>query len=266
MEDRVFDLLPYEFPYMSKEITVRQLLSHTSGIYDYFDEDVVEDFSQLFDKVPFHNILGPKDMLPVLVEGKAYFMPGEKFKYCNSGFVILGMLIEVISGLSYGDYILREVCEPLNLSRTGCYSSHKLPKNCAYGYFKDDRDEWCSNIFEIPIASTADGGIFTTADDIVRMWKGVLSNSFLNKELTAEIFSIQAKVNEGNCRSLHYGLGFWIECSSEGDISNYYLTGGDPGVCFISKNFINQDLIITILGNTSDDAEILLSKILPFVD
>ncbi len=169
LEDKVFEILPDDFPNMDSGITVRQLLNHTSGIYDYFDEDVIEDFAQLFDKVPFHKILGPKDMLPMLVEGKAYFKPGETFKYCNSGFVILGMLIEVISGLYYGDYIQKEVCEPLNLSRTGCYKTHKLPKNCAYGYFKDNNGEWCLNIFEIPIVCTVDGGLFTTADDIAKM-------------------------------------------------------------------------------------------------
>ncbi len=262
LEDKVFEILPYEFPNMNKDITVRQLLSHTSGIHDYFDESVVEDFGQLFEKLPVHKILGPKDMLPLLVEGEAYFEPGESFKYCNSAFVILGMLIEVISGLYYGDYIQNEVCETIGLKQTGCYKSNQLPKNCAYGYIQDNKGEWYSNIFEIPIVCTGDGGIFTTADDIAKMWKGIISGNFLSKKLLAEIFSNQAEAWE----NVYYGLGFWIRQNKEGDVSNYYLTGGDPGVCFHSKFYVAENRIITILGNTSDDADTLLEEISPYLE
>ena len=266
LEDQVFEKLPYEFPNMDKGITVRQLLSHTSGIYDYFDEEVVEDFGQLFEKVPVHKILGPKDMLPLLVEGEAYFKPGEKFKYCNSGFVILGMLIEVVSGMDYADYIQKEVCEPLGLTRTGCYKSNQLPKNSAYGYIQDDKGKWYSNIFEIPIVCTADGGIFTTADDLAKMWKSILSDNFISKGLLAEVFSVQADIDGDWCENLHYGLGFFIQHNKEGNVTNYYLVGGDPGVSFSSNYNVDEDRIVTILGNTSECADTLLEEISTYLD
>lgn len=262
LEEKAFEILPYDFPNMNKNVTLRQLLTHTSGIYDYYDEETVEDFGQLFEKLPVHKILGPKDMLPLLVEGEAYFKPGEGFKYCNSAFVILGMVIEVISGMYYGDYIQKEVCEPLGLRRTGCYKSNQLPKNCAYGYIRDEKGEWSSNIFEIPIVCTADGGLFTTADDMAKMWNGILSGNFLSEKLTAEIFSTQAEAWENVC----YGLGFWIQKNKEGNVLNYYLVGGDPGVCFNSIYYLTENRIVTILGNTSDDADTLLKDISPYLE
>lgn len=261
LEDRVFEILPYEFPNMDTRTTVRQLLSNTSGIYDYFDERVVDDFGHIFEKLPIHKIFGPTDMLPLLVEGDAYFQPGEKFLYCNSGFVILGILIEVVSDLSYGDYMQQNVCEPLGLTRTGCYKTHQLPKNCAYGYIQDESGHWYSNIFEIPIVCTADGGIYTTADDVAKMWHGLLSGNFVSDGLLAEVLSIQATVRGDWCENLHYGLGFWIQHNNEGQVSTYYLVGGDPGVSFSSTYTVEKNRIVTILGNTSDGADRLLKEI-----
>lgn len=266
LEDKVFKKLPYDFPNMDKNITVRQLLTHTSGIYDYFDEEVIEDFGQLFEKVPAHKILGPKDMLPLLIEGEAYFKPGEKFKYSNSGFVILGMLIEVISGISYSNYIQKEVCEPLDLTETGCFKSNQLPKNCANGYLQDDKGNWYSNIFEIPIACTADGGIFTTAGDIAKMWQGLISGNFLSKRLLAEVLSIQADINWDDSENLYYGLGFYIQLNQDKSVKNYFLMGADPGISFSSNYYVDEERIVTILGNTSDHAEILQEEISTYLD
>ncbi len=261
LEDRVFDILPYAFPNMDTRITVRHLLSNTSGIYDYFNERLIDDFGPVFEKLPMHKILSITDMLPLLVDGDAYFQPGEKFTYCNSGFVILGLLIEVVSGMEYADYIQQDVCEPLGLTRTGCYKSNQLPKNCAYGYIQDDNGAWYSNIFEIPIVCTADGGLFTTADDMAKMWHGLLSGNFLCDELLAEVLSIQATVTGDWCKNLHYGLGFWIQHNPEGQVSAYYLVGGDPGVSFSSTYTVEDDRVVTILGNTSDGADRLREEI-----
>lgn len=266
LEDYVFEILPYDFPNMNKKVTVRHLLTHTSGIYDYFDEDVIEDFGQLFEIVPVHKILGPKDMLPLLIEGKAYFEPGAKFKYCNSSFVILGMLIEAISGMTYADFIHREVCEALGLSRTGCFKSNQLPKNCALGYEQDDRGQWYSNIFEIPIVCTADGGILTTADDMARLWKGITSEGFLSKKILDQMLTSQVEIHGEWCENLHYGLGFFLQYNEDGSVKNYYLVGGDPGVSFSSNYYLEQDRTLTILSNTSDGADRLIEAIAPYLD
>lgn len=256
LDDDVFKILPYSFPKVRDKITLRHLLCHTSGIYDYFDEDVTEDFAQIFEKVSIQKIFGPKDLLPLLNEGESYFKPGEKFKYCNSGFVILGLLIESISGMTYSDYLHNHVIKPLGLERTGCYRTNQLPKNSAVGYIKDEEGAWKSNIFEVPLACTADGGLFTTADDIRRMWSGFLFNEFLCDDIKCQALKIHSHIKENK----YYGLGFYIDCDNNGNIINYHLVGGDPGVGFCSYYFIDKDIIITILSNTSDGAWKLLKE------
>lgn len=266
LEDLVFEKIPFEFPNMNKAVTVRHLLSHTSGIYDYFDEEVVEDFGQLFDIVPINKILGPSDMLPLLIEGNAYFEPGESYKYCNSSFVILGMLIEAISGMDYADFIQKEVCKPLGLDRTGCYKTNQLPKNCAYGYLQDESGNWYSNIFEIPIVCTADGGLLTTTGDITKMWKGIISGEFLSKKTMSQAFTSQVEIKADWCENLHYGLGFFIQKDKESKVKNFYLVGGDPGISFSTNYYVDEDRIVTILGNTSDSADRLREDISTYLD
>ncbi len=246
---------------MKSKITVQHLLTHTSGIYDYFDEDVIEDFGQLFEIVSIGKIKGPSDMLPLLIEGESYFEPGAQYKYCNSGFVILGMLIEVITEIPYSQYMSENVFKPLGLQRTGCYSTNQLPKNAAVGYIQNEDGTWKSNIFEIPMACTADGGLYATADDIQAMWNGLIHKGFLNNDMCDKALSTQAIIKDNR----HYGLGFYVNHDEDDNKTNYFLVGGDPGVDFYSYYFIESDVILTILANTSDGAWELLKEVFHLV-
>lgn len=246
LEDNVFEILPYEFPNVKTPMTVKQLLTHTSGIYDYFDEEIIEDFGQLFKIVPISKILGPKDMLPMMITGDCYFAPGEKFKYCNSGFVVLGMLIEVVSNQSYSHYLDENIIKPLNLTGTGCYKTNQLPKNTAVGYMKGDDNIWSSNIFEIPMTCTADGGLFTTTNDVRKMWNGFVRGNLISDKSKTQALTKQVERNNNN----DYGLGFYINNDENGKPKNYELVGMDPGVSFLSTYFIKNDYILTIISNT----------------
>ena len=262
LSDDVFKLLPYNFPNIKEKITVNQILSHTSGIYDYYDEEAIEDFGELFKAVPINKIFGPSDMLPLLTTGDCYFTPGEKFKYCNSGFVILGILIEVISGMKYSEYLNQKIIKPLNLQNTGCYLTNQLPINSSHGYMQKEDGYWISNIFEIPLACTADGGIYTTADDIAKMWNGFLEGNLISVELKKLALSPQAHIYDDR----YYGLGFYIQQNKNGSIKKVYLEGGDPGVGFLSYYYIKEKRIITIISNSDDTAWDLNGMINDYMD
>ena len=253
--------MPYDFKNIKTPITVKQLLSHTSGIYDYYDEEVVEDFGQLFDVVPINKILGPSDMLPLLNTGDSYFSPGEKFKYCNSGFVILGILIEVVTGIKYADYLEENIIRPLGLKGTGCYKTNQLPANTAVGYLKNKNDEWISNIFEIPMVCTADGGLFTTLGDVNKVWNSFVNGRLISDKLQAKALQKRTHIECNN----YYGLGFYIACHEDGSVKNYALVGGDPGVSFLSRYYVHEDRIITLISNTDFGVWDLLKKLNPYL-
>lgn len=264
LEEDVFSLLKYRFDNMKDIVTVKHLLTHTSGIYDYFDEEVIEDFGQLFDKVPIHKIKGPKDMMPLLVEGEAYFKPGEKFKYCNSSFVILALVIEEVSGLSYSDYIDTFICKPLGLNHTGCYWTNQLPENTALGYIQEEDGGWRSNIFDIPMVCTGDGGIYTNAEDVVKLWNGIIKGNILSEKMKAMAFTVYADI--GWWKNLHYGLGFYIQHNEQDELKNYFLIGEDPGVSFATNYYVNENRIVTLMGNTSECVWKLMDEIQEFLD
>ncbi len=255
--DDVFSILPYSFPHIDGKITVKHLLTHTSGIYDYLDEDIDDDFSKTFKKIPINSIHGPSDMLEVLTGRQSYFSPGEKFKYSNSGFVVLGILIEVISKMPYADFLTENVIKPMRLKHTGCYKTNRLPQNCAVGYTKDSSGSWYSNIFEIPLACTADGGLYTCADDVSLMWENLLNGRFLSESLTNLAFTKHAHIKNND----YYGLGFYINCDENKRALSYSLVGSDPGVSFVSKYTIKSRSLITIISNTDSGAWNLNKKI-----
>ncbi|MCR2806559.1 beta-lactamase family protein [Paenibacillus sp. SCIV0701] len=89
-DDRLLDLVSADFPHFDPGVTVHHLLTHSSGVPDYFDEDVMDDFSELWRAVPSYAMQTPSDLLPLFQNGAMKFSPGETFAYCNSGFILLG--------------------------------------------------------------------------------------------------------------------------------------------------------------------------------
>ncbi len=85
LNTRLNDVLPNVFKNVSDEVTIQHVLMHTSGMPDYFDEEVMEDFSALWNELPMYKVESPKDLLPMFADGDMMFTPGEKFQYNNGG-------------------------------------------------------------------------------------------------------------------------------------------------------------------------------------
>lgn len=95
---RLKDCLDIEFPSFSEGITIHHLLTHTSGIPDYFDEDIMDDFEELWIKRPMYHIRSLKDFLPMFQNEQMKFSPGESFYYNNAGYILLGLIVEQAPG------------------------------------------------------------------------------------------------------------------------------------------------------------------------
>jgi CubicO group peptidase (beta-lactamase class C family) len=93
------DCITLDFPRYSQEITIRHLLTHTSGIPDYYDEDKIEDFDNFTLSIPWYALRGPKDYLAVFPKEAMKFAPGERFSYSNGGYILLGVVIEELTGM-----------------------------------------------------------------------------------------------------------------------------------------------------------------------
>lgn len=226
------------------DVTIKNLLTHTSGLPDYFNEEEMSDFSELWINNPMYMMKEPKDFIPLIKEQKTMFNSGEKFHYNNGGFVILAFIVEKVSGIKFVDFVEENIFDVLEMNSSGYFSMDMLPKNCAYGYEKDSMGTLKTNIYSIPIIGGGDGGVFVTANDISKLWDGLLNYKLLSKEITDDLLTPHVHVNN----DVYYGYGLWIVKRND-NIYKYYITGSDPGVSFQSAVYPNEEIEITVLGN-----------------
>jgi len=245
---RLKDCVDAAFPHFDEDITVAHLLTHTSGITSYFEEDVNDDYEALWQQVPVYSMGRPADFLPLFQHKKQKFPPGERFEYNDGGFILLGLAVEQVSGMAYTDYIQTRVLEPAGMLDSGYFRADKLPARCAAGYIKDD-EEWRSNIYAVPFIGAPDGGAYTTAKDMYRFWQALQRYELLDKDHTENLLHPHTPAEcEGD--DVWYGYGVWMNKDGPGR-KGFYVEGWDPGVACISGIWPGEDLTITILGNTN---------------
>ena len=151
------------------------------------------------------------DDLPMITPLPPKFEPGVRYGYSNAGFVMLGLVIEAVSGLPYQQYVQEGIIEACELEHTGFYRLDSLPANSAYGYIQDDdTGEWRTNVFSMPIIGGSDGGLFTCASDLDKLWRTVFSHEILSEEMTRLFLKQQVKMRPNPEHRGYYGLGVYI--------------------------------------------------------
>ena len=255
---RLKDCIALDFPRYSQEITIRHLLTHTSGIPDYYDEDKVENVDNFSVRIPWYALRGPRDYLAVFPDEAMKFAPGERFSYSNGGYILLGVVIEELTGMKYQDFVEQAIFKVIGMNHSGYFALNKLPEKTAMGYVEEE-EGWRTNIFNLPIVGASDGGAFTTVHDIATLWKAFWGYQILPKELV-EIYAQPYVKAETEGEHAYYGHGLWIS-EEEGRNREEYIIGGDAGVSFMSRvNRVNE-IQVTVISNTTDGAWSVLKDI-----
>lgn len=252
------DCIALDFPRYSREITVQHLLTHTSGIPDYYDEEKIADFDQFTLSIPWYALRGPSDYLAAFPDEAMKFVPGERFSYSNGGYILLGVVIEELTGMKYQDFVEQEIFKAIGMNHSGYFALNKLPEKTAMGYVKE-AEGWRTNIFNLPIVGASDGGAFTTVQDITTLWKAFWGYQILPKELV-EIYAQPYIKAETEGEHTYYGHGLWI-CEKEGRNREEYITGCDAGVSFMSSVNRVNGMQVTVISNTTDGAWSVLKDI-----
>lgn len=236
------DILDFDLKEINPHITIRQLLNHTSGIPDYFDESIMDDYDELWTDYPNYKIRTSSDLIPLFINKPMMYHAGERFQYNNTGFVVLGLIIEEITGLKFDTYLDKNIFIPCGMLNTGYYELDRLPAKCANAYIYDDiKKEFYTNIYSVDVKGTGAGGAFTTVIDIEKFWDNLISYKLISKEMLNEMLTPQV---EENC----YGYGIWIDEKEDG-IYSYHFEGCDPGVSFLTSYDRQEDLIVTLVSN-----------------
>lgn len=249
LNTRIKDCLAFEFPEFDPDVSIYHLLTHSSGIPDYFDEEASDDYELVWQHRPMYMMRSPKDFLPMFQNEKMKFPPGARFAYSDGGFIILGLIIERYSEMEFKDYIEKHIFKAAGMIDSGYYATDRLPERTAYGYIEDDDGSWRTNFFAVPVIGAPDGGAYTTADDLTRFWRNLLGGKLLSLETVSDMINphIEAKSER---EDLYYGLGIWISKKDE-RVESYYITGWDPGAAMISEIFPGNDISITLLSNSN---------------
>lgn len=245
LNDRLSDLLPESFP--DFPVTIHQLLTHTSGIPDYFDEEAEGGFEAIWAEYPMYLMQSPADFVPLFQDKPMMFEPGIRFHYNNAGFIALGLVVEKITGRSFTEVVEEKIFNRAGMENSGYFRLDQLPAETANGYI-DEGDQWRTNQYAIPIKGGPDGGAFVTATDMSVFWERLMDGTLVSDEMIKTM--LQRHVAGTNH---DYGLGVWIRRDEEKPLK-YFVTGYDPGVSFHSAYYPQSGASLSVLSNKSSGA------------
>jgi CubicO group peptidase (beta-lactamase class C family) len=227
-----------DLPLIADDVTVGQLLTHRSGIGDYVDEDV----EQAPFKVPVQALVTTEDYLPALDGFPTKFVAGTRFSYCNSGYVVLALLAERVSGTPFHDLVAERVFAPAGMSASAFLRSDELPGDAAIGYLDDGR----TNVFHLPVRGNGDGGAYSTLADFRAFWAALHGGRLVPREWAVRMTTPQTETRQ----PFRYGYGFWLY----DDGRTAFVEGCDHGVSFRSAHDPERGLTVTVASTTTDGA------------
>jgi CubicO group peptidase (beta-lactamase class C family) len=252
IEDGILDLtttarsvLAEDLPLIGDDVTVEHLLSHRSGIGDYLDEEADHDVTDYLMPVPVQELAATEQYLAVLDGHATRFAPGERFAYCNGGYVVLALIAERASGVPFHELVRWRVCEPAGMVDTEFLRSDELPGRAALGYLTVEGSR--TNVFHLPVLGSGDGGIYSTAADVSSLWAAFFAGRIVSRDGVAEMVRPRSDVPS---ESQRYGLGFWLHASRDAAM----LEGSDAGVSFRSVHDPVSTITHTVISNSSDGA------------
>ncbi len=181
-----------DFPEYGKDITVRQLLTHTSGLRDFYDlTDLLdEDFNE-------ENQLLDSDVYEIVKRADStYFTPGNHFKYSDTGYIVLGRVIEKVSGMTLSEFMDKNIFKPLKMNNTVAFDKRQNPeiKNRAYGT-QLHGNKFIVKDQSYSSATLGDGGIYTSLDDLYKWDQALYSDKLVSKETLEEAYTPTKPLN-----------------------------------------------------------------------
>lgn len=250
LDDTLQNFLP-GYNTQGNRVTVRHLLNHTSGIRSYTSMGPRWGRSMRIDLVP--------DSLVAIFAGEPFdFKPGEQWRYNNSGYFLLGMIIEKLSGKTYGQYLQDEFFTPLGLKATIYCDQSPIIKRRAQGY--EVRPPGGQFINAAPLSMTqpyAAGSLCSTVTDLVA-WTQALSGGKVVSPASYALMTTPGTLNDGRPHTYGFGLGV-------GSLRGHPKVGHNGGINgFVSElhHYVNDSLITVVLTNTGAPTAPQLEKLI----
>lgn len=243
LDNTIIELLPdYPNREVAKQVTIHHLLTHTSGLGDVFTEKFAENPNQYRSNA---------DYLPLFVNEPLQFKPGDQFSYSNAGFVVLGLIIERVSGQPYDDYIQKHILEPSGMINTGAFAIDANTPNLAIGYTTRDFegneiDTLTDNSSMMPGKGFAAGGWYSTVEDLFHFREVLLGHKLLSQASTDLLLTGKVQIRTNS----RYAYGFFDRVVAGQRVVGH--GGGAPGICSSLSIYPETGYTVVILSNSDE--------------
>ncbi len=230
---------------ITSKITVHHLLTHTSGLGSYFNETYSKGSRELYRTV--------EDFRPLVKGEKPAFEPGKRFRYSNTGMLLLGVVIESVTGQSYFDYIRKNIYEPAGMKNSNSYEMDYPVGNLAIGYSLDRKSEygWQNNLFKHVIKGGPAGGGFSTVGDLHGFARALQTGKLVSVDSLKTLWKDHSGEN--------YGYGFRVVQGPNGKVVGH--GGGFPGINGQLDIYLDKGYIVAVLSNYDHGASPVAQKI-----
>ncbi|WP_240907016.1 serine hydrolase domain-containing protein [Paludisphaera rhizosphaerae] len=233
LDDKISDRLK-DLPAAWKDVTVRQLLTHTSGIKSYTS---VKDFDKMTRKD-----FAPREILDLVAKEPLEFPSGEKWQYSNTGYFLLGMIVEQASGKPFGEFLAERIFRPLGMTKTRVNDLRAVIPGRAQGYEWDGK-ELKNGEYVSPTQPFSAGALVSTVADLVK-WDAALAGGKILDGPTLEKMWKPTPLKEGEAS---YGFGWGVtKVAGHREVAH---GGGIPGFSTEIARFLDDRLTIIVLTN-----------------
>jgi CubicO group peptidase (beta-lactamase class C family) len=235
-----------DFPAFGRKITVRNLLTHTSGLLDY--ESLIHDSQTV-------QIMDKGVLALIMKTDSTYFPPGSKYLYSNTGYALLSLIVEKASGEPFAEFLRKRIFSALGMKSTLAFIQGKaeVPER-AYGYSRTDSG-FVFTDQSVTSAVLGDGGIYSNTEDLARWDRSLYTNALVPKTDLDEAFA-DAALNDGT--PIEYGYGWHTEIFL--GLRHPFHSGETRGFRNVILRFPTQQLSVIILTNRNDGKPIEIAK------
>ncbi|HEX6109043.1 MAG TPA: serine hydrolase domain-containing protein [Ktedonobacteraceae bacterium] len=255
----VIDFLRLQDTAISHAVNVFHLLTHTSGIADDAEEESGEVYADIWKTRSNYAVTQTADFLPQFAYKPPNFPPGQGCRYCNCSYVLLGLLIEKASGLSFRDYIRQQIFAPAEMFHSDFLRMDDVNEDVAEGCdpLRDEHGTivaWKKNIYSYPPIGSPDSGAHTTASDLDRFLRKVKAGTLLSPQSTATFFTPQVLHHVQDDWKQMYGYGIEFAVDGAGNVMFAEKEGNNAGVSNVIRYYPDQDINVVLLANIQNSA------------
>ncbi|RYY71194.1 MAG: serine hydrolase [Chitinophagaceae bacterium] len=224
------------------KVTIRQLLSHTSGMPNY---DIIKDFFPRISRQSFSR----EDYLKIYMDSALAFTPGSRYMYSSWGYFTLGYIIEKVTGKSYDQAMKDEIFDKVKMQNSGSYLHTQIVSKRASGY-DYGFGNYVSADFRDQSNTMGTGDIYSTVEDLFHFHMAIANNSLLNKELTKEMFT-------PGIRPARYGYGWFNQnfryTNTDSVAANYHLGSTEGFISFMIRIPETNSMAVILCNSAPTD-------------